>query len=169
VSAVQIDGVRLHELARRGIEVERAPRPVTVHAFDTAPTDDVAVYRCTVRCSSGTYVRTLADDLGRLLGGGAHLRALRRTAIGSFTIADAVSLEGLERAALIDPVTALRDYDTVRVDDTVAAQVGHGVVLDRDNCWLGEGPWVVVGPSGVLLAVYEAADDRVKPAVVIPP
>ncbi|MEL7208949.1 MAG: tRNA pseudouridine(55) synthase TruB, partial [Actinomycetota bacterium] len=61
VSAVKIDGRRLHELAREGKEVDRPPRPVTVHRFDTEPTDDPLVYRATVECSSGTYVRTLAE------------------------------------------------------------------------------------------------------------
>jgi tRNA pseudouridine55 synthase len=85
VSAVQIGGKRLHELARAGIEVEREARPVTVHSFHAAETDDPLVYRVTVSCSSGTYVRSLAADLGSMLGGGAHLRDLRRTAIGPFT------------------------------------------------------------------------------------
>jgi tRNA pseudouridine55 synthase len=85
VSALKVDGKRLHELAREGVEIEREPRPVTIHRFDVEPTADPLVYRIDVTCSSGTYVRTLADDLGRLLGGGAHLRDLRRTACGSFT------------------------------------------------------------------------------------
>ena len=84
VSAVKVDGRRLHELAREGVEVERAARRVTVSRFDTAP--DPArpgVYRAEVVCSSGTYIRVLADDLGRALGGGAHVANLRRTRIGS--------------------------------------------------------------------------------------
>src|SRR4029079_15770841 len=90
-SAVHVDGRRLHELAREGIEVEREPRPVTVYSFEIlgtlhdGPPSDPPVLRARVHCSAGTYIRTLADDLGRLLGGGAHLRNLRRTAVGSFT------------------------------------------------------------------------------------
>ena len=87
VSAVKVGGRRLHELARQGIEVERAPRPVTVYRFDTEPAPDPArpgVYRAEIECSSGTYIRVLADDLGRALGGGAHVTNLRRTRIGSF-------------------------------------------------------------------------------------
>src|SRR3954452_6758379 len=79
VSAVQIGGKRLHELARQGIEVEREARPVAVHCLDFMPPDDPAVLHIEVQCSSGTYVRTLAADLGTRLGGGAHLRNLRRT------------------------------------------------------------------------------------------
>ena len=71
VSAIRVDGKRLHELAREGIEIERKERPVTVHSFDVQPTDDPLVVRIVVNVSSGTYVRTLAADLGTLLGGGA--------------------------------------------------------------------------------------------------
>ena len=89
VSAKQVGGQRLHELARQGIEVEREPVTVTVHRFDVEPTDDPLVYRIEVECSTGTYIRSLAADLGIALGGGAHLRNLRRTAIGSFAVDDA--------------------------------------------------------------------------------
>ena len=85
VSAIRVDGKRLHELAREGIEIEREPRPVVVDRFDVWPTDDPLVLRIEVECSAGTYIRSLAADLGTLLGGGAHLRALRRTRVGSFT------------------------------------------------------------------------------------
>src|SRR5438270_8383956 len=81
VSAVHVGGKRLHELAREGIEVEREPRKVHVESFTAEPTDDPLVYRIEVTCSSGTYIRSLAADLGHALGGGAHLRNLRRTAI----------------------------------------------------------------------------------------
>ena len=90
VSALRIDGKRLHELAREGIEVERQPRPVTVYSFTVGDTDDPSVLRIEVRCSAGTYIRSLADDLGRLLGGAAHLRNLRRTAVGSFGESEAL-------------------------------------------------------------------------------
>ena len=101
VSALKVDGRRLHELAREGIEVERAPRPVTVDRFDVEATDDPGVLAIDVECSGGTYVRTLAADLGRLLGGGAHLRHLRRTAVGPFTIAEAAAARRV-RAACAD-------------------------------------------------------------------
>src|SRR5579875_344802 len=73
VSAVRVGGRRLHELARAGEEVARAPRPIVVTRFDVAPTHDPAVFAVSIECSSGTYVRVLAADLGRALGGGAHL------------------------------------------------------------------------------------------------
>lgn len=161
VSAVRVDGRRLHELAREGIEVERQPRPVTVHSFEVTATDDPSVLRIEVRCSAGTYIRTLADDLGRMLGGGAHLRDLRRTAVGSFLQSEARSPDTCE---LIAPVDALRDYSQVVVDDQVADMVRHGRVLDRFE---GDGPWAVVDGDGSLLAVYELFGSAAKPAVVV--
>ncbi|HEY0520952.1 MAG TPA: tRNA pseudouridine(55) synthase TruB, partial [Ilumatobacteraceae bacterium] len=112
VSALHVDGRRLHELAREGIVVEREPRPVTVHSFHVAGTDDPTVLRIEVRCSAGTYIRSLADDLGRLLGGGAHLTNLRRTAVGSFGELEARTPDQCE---LLAPVDALRDYPRVTV------------------------------------------------------
>jgi tRNA pseudouridine55 synthase len=161
VSALHVDGKRLHELAREGIEVERQPRPVTVHSFEVADTGDPSVLRIEVRCSSGTYIRSLADDLGRLLGGGAHLRNLRRTAVGSFGESEALPPA---ESVLIPPVDAMRDYCRVAVDDAVAEMIGHGRVLDR---FVGEGPWAVVDGHGSLLAVYESFGESARPAVVI--
>jgi tRNA pseudouridine55 synthase len=162
VSALKVGGRRLHELAREGIEVERAARPVTVHRFDVAAADEPGVLRIEVVCSSGTYVRSLAADLGRLLGGGAHLRHLRRTAVGSFTVAEAAPPD---ECRLLTPRQAMRDLAEVEVDDATAGLVTHGRVLPA---WPGPGPWAVVGPGGGLIAVYEPfrAGDA-KPAVVL--
>jgi tRNA pseudouridine55 synthase len=174
VSAVRIGGRRLHELAREGKEVERAPRPVTVHEFEVAPVAGApGVYRAAVTCSSGTYVRSLAADLGRALGGGAHLRRLRRTRIGSFTEAEARPLDDL---LVLPPVEAVRDYPQVQVDDHVAAAVRHGKVLERTDLGLpadGDGPWAVLtgtAPDVELLAMYEPfRGSSIKPAVVLSP
>jgi tRNA pseudouridine55 synthase len=170
VSAVKVGGRRLHELAREGIEVERKPRPVTVYRFDTSP--DPArpgVYRAMVECSSGTYVRVLADDLGRALGGAAHLDHLRRTQIGSFGEADMRPLEAIGPDALLSPAEAMRDLEAVRVDDDVAASVRTGLALDRVPLGaVGEGPWAMLDATGALLAVYEATGtDRIRPLVVV--
>jgi tRNA pseudouridine55 synthase len=165
VSALRVDGRRLHELAREGIEVERAPRPVTVRRFDVQPTADPLVVRVEVECSKGTYVRTLADDLGRLCGGGAHLRDLRRTAVGSFLAADASPPDTVTLISLTD---ALRDYERITVDGPVAAMVRQGRVLPRDTFGAGVGPWPVIGPEGEVLAMYEPyRDHEAKPAVVV--
>jgi tRNA pseudouridine55 synthase len=166
VSAVQIGGRRLHELARAGIEVEREARPVTVHRFDVEATDDALVYRATVECSSGTYVRSLAADIGGALGGGGHLRNLRRTAIGSFTLAEARRIDAVSDEAVLPPAVALRDYPSVVATREL---LGSGKVLARSHLNVeGEGPWAVLDAEGDLLAVYEPhRDDTVKPAVLI--
>ncbi len=169
VSAVKVGGRRLHVLARQGIEVERPPRPVTVHRFDVAPGPEPGVLRIEVECSSGTYVRALAADLGTALGGGAHLRDLRRTRVGSFTVEDARPLAALSPATVLTPAQALRDLDQVVVPAPVIAAVRHGLALDRVPLGIGgAGPWGLVDDDHRLLAVYEATDtDRIRPAVVL--
>lgn len=162
VSALRIEGRRLHELAREGIEVERAARPVTVHRFTVEATADPLILAIEVECSSGTYIRTLAADLGTLLGGGAHVRNLRRTAIGSFTEQGA-SAPGL--AAVLPMADGLRDYARVTVDDAASRMVRHGRSLPRFD---GDGPWVVCDHDGNLLAMYELADGVARPVVVVP-
>jgi tRNA pseudouridine55 synthase len=170
VSAVKIGGRRLHELARAGVEVDRPPRPVTVSRFDvTAAPDAPGVFRIVVECSSGTYIRVLAADLGAALGGGAHLRALRRTRVGSFGSEEACRLDELTPARILTPVQALRDMAQVEVDDAAARQVSHGLALDRVVLGAhGEGPWALVDHRGQLLAVYEGTDtDRMVAACVL--
>jgi tRNA pseudouridine55 synthase len=167
VSAVKIDGKRLHELAREGKEIDRPPRPVVVSRFEVSPvTGEPGVWRCEVDCSSGTYVRTLAADLGAALGGGAHLRALRRTAVGGFTLADAGTIE----SPTLRPVSdAVRHLEHVVADAELAVDVGHGKVLSRERIGVGDasGPWAVCDEAGELLAVYESHKGATKPSVVI--
>jgi tRNA pseudouridine55 synthase len=170
VSAVKVGGRRLHELARQGVEVERPARPVTVYRFETEP--DPArpgVYRAEVECSSGTYVRVLAQDLGRALGGDAHVARLRRTRIGSFGEADTHPLEGLGPDDVLTPAEAMRDLEAVRVDAATAGAIRTGLPLDRVPLGAaGDGPWAMLDEGGALLAVYEATDtDRIRPAVVL--
>ena len=168
VSAVKVGGRRLHELAREGVEVEREARPVFVHKLTVAPVDAASgVYRIEVRCSSGTYIRSLAADIGSALGGGGHLRALRRLAIGSFSVDEA---QPVTAPKLLSMAVALRDYPSVSVDDALGLRVSNGQVLSADEFAVaGEGPWAVLGPQGQLLAVYVThRPGLVKPAVVIP-
>jgi tRNA pseudouridine55 synthase len=170
VSAVQIGGRRLHELAREGVEVERAPRHVTVHRLHVDPGDGPGRFRLHVECSSGTYIRTLAADIGTALGGGGHLTDLRRTAIGSFAVDQARPLAEVGEADVLPPAEALRDYARVVVGDEVAAAVAHGKVLDRGALpdLAAEGPWGLLDGAGTLLAVYEPYQPgTVKPSVVL--
>jgi tRNA pseudouridine55 synthase len=169
VSAVKVDGRRLYALAREGIEVERVARPVTVYRYDVMPGMTPGVFRIEVECSSGTYVRVLAADLGEALGGGAHLRNLRRTRIGSFTTEDARLVDELTPAVVLTPAQAMRDLDQVVVPIDAQKLVGRGLPLDRVPLGVaGDGPWGLVDDAHHLLAVYEATEtDRIKPAVVI--
>lgn len=166
VSAVKVGGRKLYELARQGVEVERQPRPVTVHRFDVVgAAGSEGVWRATVECSPGTYVRTLASDLGRALGGGAHLRALRRTAVGGFGLDEA---RPVESPVLLPMAAAVSHLPGVSVDAAGAADVGFGKVMDRDRLGVdGDGPWAVHSPGGELLAVYEPFGEAAKPMVVV--
>jgi tRNA pseudouridine55 synthase len=179
VSAIKIDGQRLYQLARAGQEVARPARRVRVLRFDVEPAPDPGVYRIEVDCSAGTYIRSLAADLGTALGGGAHLRALRRSAIGPFIEADAHRLGEVESAAaaatasghpyLLSPAEAVRHLQRIDIDAEMARLVSRGLPLDRVSLGAeGEGPWALVDAAGQLAAVYEATDtDRVRPAVVL--
>lgn len=166
VSAVKVGGRRLHQLAREGVEVEREARPVTVHRFEVASAPGCeGVLRAEVGCSSGTYVRVLAADLGRALGGGAHLRNLRRVAVGRFGLAEARPVESPE---ILPMARAVEHLDGVRVGPEVAADVTHGRVLDLGRLGaVGAGPWAVHDADGELLAVYERFRTGAKPSVVV--
>lgn len=182
VSALKVEGRRLHELAHEGVQVERPARPVEVTRFDVEPTDQALVWTAKVTCSSGTYVRSLAADLGAALGGGAHLTSLRRTAVGPFDLDEAKDIDGLELLALREGVRHLR---LVTVDEATAARVRTGQVLgdealfsgessggerpaDAADLVVGDGPWGVLAEDGSLLAVYQRRSaGRVKPAIVL--
>jgi len=172
VSAVKIDGRRLHELAREGIEVDRPPRPVTIHALvvTPGPPDATGVFTIDVTCSSGTYIRTLAADIGHALGGGAHLRNLRRTAVGPYTLADSVPLEKVDPDQVRPMTEAVRHLDQVVVDAGTADAVAVGKVLEAEVLGAtGDGPWAILSEQGALLAVYEPfRGTTVKPSLVIP-
>lgn len=171
VSAVKVGGRRLYELARTGVEVERAARSVTVYRLDLHCTPEPGVFRMEVECSSGTYVRTLATDLGQALRGGAHLRKLRRTRIGSFGVDQACVVEELSPDAVLSPAEAMRDLEKVTVSPPIAARVRNGLAMDRTAlAGSGGGPWAVVDETGLLLALYSPkGTDRAVAEVVIAP
>jgi tRNA pseudouridine55 synthase len=175
VSAVQVGGRRLHEIARAGEEVERPVRRVRVDRFDVVSFEPGAYPEAAieVECGSGTYVRSLAADLGSALGGCAHLGSLRRTRVGSFTLVEARPLDEIEsdvEAVLLSPREAMRDLERVDVDTERARAVTHGMPFPATafaEGELGGGPFAVVDPSGDLLAVYERSGGALKPAVVM--
>lgn len=166
-SAVKVGGKRLYELARAGEEVERAARHVTVYELMLR---DFSAERLqlSVRCSKGFFVRTLAQDVGRALGCGAHLEALRRTASGPFTLAQALPLadvpellkQGSLASRLMTMSHALVELPEVRVDAADAKRVSHGVPVEVASGKVGRVR--VMGPDDALLAVAEAAGGRLR-------
>lgn len=170
VSAIKVGGTRLHTLARQGVEVEREPRWVTVDRFDISEVPgESGVLRIEVECSTGTYIRSLAADLGQALGGGAHLRRLRRTNIGSFDLKEAHKLDELAPEHVLTPAQGLRDLHRVEVGSEVARRVVHGLPLERASLDADpSGPYAVVDRSGRLMAVYESSGpDRIVAACVL--
>ena len=169
VSALKHEGRRLHELARQGMEVERAPRSVEVTRFDLFETGEPDVLRALVDCSSGTYVRVLAADLGERLGGVAHLRALRRVAVGSFRDAEALGLDEVGPESVRPPAGLVRDLASAVLSPDAVTDVSQGKALERASLGLaGDGPFALLGPDGALVAVAEArGHDRIQPAVVL--
>ncbi len=174
VSALKVGGRKLYELARKGEEVERVPRAVRIDALDVEDFDPGPYPEATLRveCSSGTYVRSVAADLGTALGGCAHLASLRRLRVASFALDESEPVEQIDAdpdAALLTPAVAMRGLEQVVVDPEHASGVGHGAtfaatVLPPDA---GDGPFAFVNDGGVLLAVYERRGRGVKPVVVI--
>jgi tRNA pseudouridine55 synthase len=177
VSAVKVGGRRLHRLARQGMEVEAPVRRVRIERLEVGPGPEPGVFTLEVVCSAGTYVRAIADDLGRALGGGAHLRRLRRVRSGTFSEADARPLGEVEASVgrgdevLRAPLEAL-GLPEVRVEGPREAAVRHGRALDRGELGVGsDGAVAVVGADGQLLAVYAAreADPMLRASVVLAP
>jgi tRNA pseudouridine55 synthase len=150
-SALKKDGKALYEYARAGIEVERPARRVTIHRIDIVDWQDDRLV-IDVRCSKGTYVRTLAEDIGEALGCGAHLSALRRTGSGGLQVEQAVTLEALqamsepERDALLLPADALlADWPQVQLNHDDAGRFLSGL---RRRVALADQPAVrVYGPE----------------------
>lgn len=171
-SALKRDGKALYEYARAGIELEREARRVTIHALDLL---GFAGDRFTIRvhCSKGTYIRSLAMDIGAALGCGAHLCALRRTAIGAFNLGAAVTLAALEAAgegerdALLAPADALvAEFPALTLDADAARALLQGRVLDAPRGAPGVSARVY-GPNGFLGLGYWQDDGRFAPRRLI--
>jgi tRNA pseudouridine55 synthase len=171
VSAIKVAGERLYAKARRGEEVERAARPIVIHDLELlglAP-GERPLATISVVCSGGTYVRSLAADLGRALGTLAHLASLRRTAVGRFAEAEASTLEELAApgrlaAAMLDPAAAMASVATRALTPAEASALANGRALDPT----GHGdPVAAVGPDGQLVAVIQDSAGRARPKVVL--
>jgi tRNA pseudouridine55 synthase len=178
VSAVKVGGERLHARARRGEVIDREPRDVVVHDlvlvdFAAGPLPEVEFL---VSCSAGTYVRTLADDIGRELGVGGHLTALRRLASSGARISQAATLEealaAIDRGdigeLLLSPAAALAQaqYPTVVIADDAVSLLSHGRRIAPTG---HDGPVAAVDEAGDLIAVVEDTDGRARPLIVLAP
>ena len=165
VSAVQVGGQRLHALARKGVEVERAPRPVTIHSIDVLGSPEDSVFAIDVVCSTGTYIRTLADDIGRALGGGAHLRNLRRRGVGTFSVDTATPLEELTPEAARPAAELLAHLPAITVDADGVDAVSHGRSLGESDHL--HGAVAVLNDARELIAVYRHDAGRFVADVVL--
>ncbi len=167
VSAIKVGGVRAYARVRAGEDVQLAARKVTLERFDVLARRGDAL-DVAAACSSGTYIRALARDLGEMLGCGAHLTALRRTRVGSFTVDDAHTLEDLgEQLTLLplgDAVAAM--FPRREVDDAGAADIRHGRPLPPSGVADAVG---VFDAEGQVLALVQDADGLAKPLVVLHP
>jgi tRNA pseudouridine55 synthase len=163
-SAVKVGGKKLYEAARQGLEIEREARDVTVHRLELLSVEGAKV-RLAIACSKGFFVRVLAQELGRAVGCGAHLSALRRTKSGPFTLAQAVPPE---RAAdgLIPLEQAVGHLFEVRVSAAQATKVRSGGLVEAAP---HDGPVRVTGPTGELLAIADVVDGRLKYRRVLSP
>jgi tRNA pseudouridine55 synthase len=166
VSAVKVEGRRAYRRVRDGETVELAPRTVTVSAFDLLSRragDGFIDVDVRVECSSGTYVRALARDLGANLGTGGHLTALRRTRIGAFGIDEASELEGFDVAAsMMSPADAARRVlSVVQVTAQEAVDLGHGKRIAAPDA-AAAGPMAAVAPDDRLVAIVERHGDVLK-------
>jgi tRNA pseudouridine55 synthase len=168
-AALHHAGRRLHELAREGIVVERAARLVTIERLDLLDWDSPCLM-LDVLCSKGTYVRALARDLGTALGCGAHLQALRRTAVGAFLIEDATPLASFEdnpaliMSRLISPERAVADWPAVYLDAADAQLIRNGQPIA--GAGLGGTRARAHSPDGALLALLVRDGERWKPEKV---
>jgi tRNA pseudouridine55 synthase len=170
-SALKRNGVPLYELARKGIEVERAPRRVTIHDLQVSAWSGDR-FNLAVDCSKGTYIRTLAADIGAALGCGAHLAALRRTRVGMLDLARAVTLEAIEAIPagerdrmLLAPDALLADLPAAELNEPETVRMLHG----QSVRWRDASPcrYRLYGPAGFIGLGEAAPDGWLKPKRLI--
>ena len=160
-SAIKQEGRKLYDLARTGQTVERAARRVRIDSL-TIIAWEPPLFTLDVVCGAGTYIRSLAHDLGAVLGVGAHLAGLRREASGGFTLAEAVALEALladpdPLRHLIAPGRALADWPAVHLSAYEADAVSHGRAIPAEGA---AGLAAAYGPDGVFLAILQGDSDQ---------
>ncbi len=169
VSAIKVDGQRAYARVRAGEKVELKARPVTIHSLEVGAqrtAGDWLDVDISVRCSSGTYIRAIARDVGAALGVGGHLTALRRTAVGPFGVDEARTLEELDEQFVMIPIAeaARASFPSVDLTEEQAAAVRYGRRLDL--VLQAPGEHAVFAPDGQFLALYEAAGGGARPVAV---
>lgn len=174
VSAIKVDGRRAYARARDGEEVVLPPRPVTVNAFDVLESHEVDGFLdldVRVSCSSGTYIRALARDLGSALGVGGHLTALRRTSVGPFTVGSAGVIDELDVASALLPPTAVAGelFPLLRLPAREAADLANGKrIAAPDELSSVTGLVAAVGPGERLVGLAERRGAQLKSVVNFP-
>ncbi len=169
VSALKVGGRRLHELARKGIEVERKSRSVIISELTLTGFDpgERPLMHLRVVCSKGTYIRTLGDDIAIALGGRGHLTVLRRTRIGHLKVANAVFVGDVSPESLVDPGYALGSLPIVEVDSETSTLVGYGQAIPNTSSWAESTAVRIMNRQGIMLAVYRVEGDVLRPEVVL--
>ena len=174
VSAVKVEGRRAYRRVRDGETVDLPARPVTVHELTVGSIrhlSDVVDVDIAVHCSSGTFVRAIARDLGAALGVGGHLTRLRRTAVGPVTLAEAQPLDDAEESGQLRIVgmaeAGRRFFPVIGVDDDVARAVSYGQKVHLDLP-VSDAPVALLGPDGELLALYTDREGVASAVAVFP-
>ena len=163
-SAVKIQGKKLYELARKGVEVERKPRAVTIHALEASPAGDPDTFLLRIRCSRGTYIRTLCHDIGQALGCGGCMASLRRSEACGFPLSQAHSLEAVlshpDPASLLLPVdTLFADRPGLTLTARQADRLSHGGSFSTPA---GPGEYRAYSPAGEFLALCRVEEGRLS-------
>lgn len=161
-SAIKMQGKKLYELARKGIEVERAPRKIHIEniSIDAISGDEITL---TVDCSKGTYIRTLCNDIGETLGCGGIMKSLIRTRVGDFYIENAITLEQLEQQDAKDALVSLNElfcvYEPIELTNLQENKVRNGVRINMD---VPDGTYRVLSSDGDLLCISQAESGVLK-------
>jgi len=171
-SAKKIEGKKLYELARKGVEVEREAVKITIKHLELVPDGNLPAdsLRIRVACSAGTYIRTLAEDIGREVGLGAHLTELRRTWAGRFTIDEAVELDEIRQSDLLPIELAVEHLPTFTLgEDRVAKTLDGMSTRDLSSTFTGGQHIRMTAPNGDLVAIgfYDDAEKVIQPKVVL--
>lgn len=174
VSAIKVDGQRAYDRVRRGEEVDLPARRVVIHRIDVDRVwreDGLWQVECEVECSSGTYIRAIARDLGEALGVGGHLTALRRLAVGPWSVDDAVSPDDITSEAVRDPGEVISQVlPTVTVDRAATVELSHGkkILVPNPPEVAGDQPVAVIGDAGKLFAIVSGLPGPLRILVGFP-